>query len=220
MTLVRQIVTALIRRPWYTASIVTVMAVGCALLTTVLAMVDGVLFKPLGYPDERQLVAVQLSSSVARPAGARQYVSPDDLAAWAAAMPEVAFTGIQVQAYVGRVQPNFFDVIGVRPVVGGFAPEDFAAASSSIQPRLATHEVFEAEFNADPNALGRVVITDPSTGSGFRLVGVMPRGFRFPVDRAIVNYLAPFVERRAFPHALQAIARCQDSLEMSPSLTR
>jgi hypothetical protein len=39
----RQSVGVLLHRPWYTASILTVIAVGFALLASVLAVVDGVL---------------------------------------------------------------------------------------------------------------------------------------------------------------------------------
>jgi len=92
MTLVRHVSRGLTRRPWYTASIVTTLAVGCALLTSVLAIVDGVLFKPLGYPGERQLFAVQLSSSAN---GYRQAVESDDFDAWSRAAPGAVFTGFR-----------------------------------------------------------------------------------------------------------------------------
>jgi len=194
MPLVPHVAKTLVRRPWYTTSIVTTLAVGCALLTSVLAIVDGVLFKPLGYPGERQIVAVQLSSKVN---GSSQGVEPDDLEAWSRAAPGVAFTGFrQHSTNIAIVQPNFFDVIGVRPVLGGFTPEDFAGTSSRVEPRIVTDEVFRSEFGSDPAAIGRVVIVDPSRGSGYRLVGVMPSGFIFPAERYTVGYLAPYIEER------------------------
>lgn len=66
MSRVRRVVKPLIHRPWHTAAIITVMAVACALLTVVLAVVDGVLFRSLGYPGERDLVAIKVSSSRGR----------------------------------------------------------------------------------------------------------------------------------------------------------
>jgi predicted permease len=191
MRLVRQVVQSLVHRPWYAASIVSVMAVGCALLTSVLAIVDGVLFKPLDYPGERDLVAITVSSSrdPSRPSVARE-----DVAAWAQAAPGAAITGFYrgpVQSPVGIavVQPNFFDVIGVRPALGGFAAEDFDDAVSLISPRIITDEIFRSEFGGDPGAIGRVVILDPSSGYGYRVAGVMPPGFVFPADRFSVGYI-------------------------------
>ena len=197
MGLVRQVFKALLQRPWYTASIVVVMAVGCALLTSVLAIVDGVLFKPLGYPGERDLVAITLSSNQSRSEPA---ANSGDLAAWAGAAPQAVFTGFRQQTRdVAYVQLNFFDVIGVRPAIGGFTAADFEGPAPKIAPRIITDTIFRSQFGADSAAIGRVVIVDPSSGSGYRVAGVMPRGFVFPVDRGAVGYLTPYVETRYAP---------------------
>ncbi len=190
---VRQIVIALLRKPWYTTSILTVIAVGCALLASVLAVVDGVLLKPLSYPGGSQLVAIQVSASRSRHSPT---LTSDDLAAWASAAPGVAFTGFLTSGTdesIGRalVDQNFFDVIGVRPAVGGFVAQDFEGPRPTIEPRIVTDEVFRSRFGGDTGAIGRTIISDPSTGSGYRVVGVMPRGFIFPWDRWPVGYLAP-----------------------------
>src|SRR5262245_54038190 len=114
----RQLVNALLQRPWYAASIVAVIGVGFALLASVLAVVDGVLFKSLGYPGEGQLVAIRVSASRSRVTSS---VRPHDLQTWASVVPGVAFTGFGVWGTsdgtvgVARVLPTFFEVIGIRP---------------------------------------------------------------------------------------------------------
>lgn len=194
MRLTRQVVKGLFHRPWYSLSIVTVMAIATSLLTSVFAIVDGVLFKPLGYPAERELVAIQVSSSRS---ASRVSIEAHHLTAWAAAAPEVSLTGFsQSGGGVATVQQNFFDVIGVRPAIGGFTAADFEGPRSGvswIEPRVVTDEIFQSQFGRDSNAIGRIVTTDPSTGRGYRVVGVMPRGFVFPTDRSSVGYLAPQV---------------------------
>jgi predicted lysophospholipase L1 biosynthesis ABC-type transport system permease subunit len=52
LTDLRYAVRSLWRAPWYSATVVGVMALGMALATTVFAVVDGVLFKPL--PPQRR----------------------------------------------------------------------------------------------------------------------------------------------------------------------
>ena len=192
----RHALSALLHRSWYTASILTVTAVGFALLASVLAVVDGVLFKSLGYPGESQLVSIRVSSSRSR---STPRMTPDHPVAWAQATPGVQFTGFSVWGTgdnrIGRalVQSNFFDVIGVRPALGGFAPEDFATRQPLIEPRIISHEIFRSQFGGDPATVGRVVIENPIQGNGYRIVGVMPPGFVFPNDRSRVGYIGPFV---------------------------
>jgi predicted permease len=192
----RQSVGVLLHRPWYTASTVSVIAVSFALLASVLAVVDGVLFKPLGYPNEGQLVSIRVSSSKSR---STPRMRPGHSAEWAKATPGVQFTGFSVwgtgENRIGRalVQSNFFDVIGVRPAMGGFAPEDFASRQPLIEPRIISDEIFRSRFGGDLGAVGRTVIDNPVTGTGYRIVGVMPPGFAFPHDRLRVGYIGPFV---------------------------
>ena len=212
----RQSFGVLLHRPWYAASILTVIAVGFALLASVLAVVDGVLFKPLGYPDESQLVVVTASASKSRSA---PRLSPDDPAIWGSAAPGALFTGFSVwgtsENRIGRalVQANFFDVIGIRPMLGGFAPEDFAPPRPLLEPRILSHEIFSARFGGDQGAIGRSVIENPATGDGYRVVGVMPPGFVFPNDRLNVGYIGPFVAVKPYNWIGTVMAR------MKPGVT-
>ena len=112
-------------------------AIGCALLTTIFAVVDGVLFfEPLSYPDDSRLMAVNVSSSRSR--SSRSPV-PGDSAAWKQAASGVTFTGFRVHTVdstssVARavVQSDLLRCIGVRPALGGSVAEDF-------EPRVSTN---------------------------------------------------------------------------------
>jgi predicted permease len=205
----RYVLRGLRSKPWYALSIVVVTALGFALLTSVFAVVDGVLFKPLGYPAEGRLFAILCSSSRSKDL---TLLSAEDLANWAKAVPGVAFTGLHAGPYgdlsgpvnaivIGHavVQTNFFDVIGIQPAVGGFSTEDFQPTSSRIEPRIITDEVFRSRFGGDSHVIGRTIIGDPTMGFGYRIVGIMPRGFVFPSDRTTVGYLAPYVRASRGP---------------------
>jgi hypothetical protein len=61
-------VRALRHAPWYAVTAVGVMAVSVSLATAVFAIVDGMLFKPLPYPEAGRIFAVALGfSKVAQP---------------------------------------------------------------------------------------------------------------------------------------------------------
>lgn len=203
-------VRALCRSPWYALTAIGVMATTLALASTVFAVVDGVMFRPLPYPEASRLVSVLpgFRDSPAPESGrVHAPVSEVDLANWHRAVPEAQFTAFSAQraaesgpgiglnedtAGVAHVQPNFFDVIGVRPLFGGFSPEDFAQRAQHL-PVVLMYDTWQSRYAGDPDVLGRVEILIRARDFGFRIVGVMPEGFTFPSARVAVDFLTPFV---------------------------
>lgn len=206
----RSALRSLRRAPWYACTVVGVMALALTLATVVFAIVDGVLFRPLPYPEADRPFAVEPGfDGTERPEDAP--VSAVDLANWAAASRDVAFSGFSTGQYIGygtgvndyvagvvRVQPNIFDVLGVQPLMGGFADSDFEA-QSPLTPAIIGWDLWQGRFLADPDIVGHVVIIDRARGTGFRVVGVMPRGFSFPSERAEVRFLIPHVVSPSVP---------------------
>ena len=202
--------------PWYAAAIIGVTAVTVALATTTFAIVDGVLFRPLPYPQASRLVAIEPDFATipkpTPPPGISAHLwtpsfssSVADVANWQAAVPEVPITGFRAQPWSGLgpgtndsiagvalVQANFFEVIGVAPLFGGFTPGDFAV-DQLMDPVIMSHDAWLARYDGSPDVLGREIVTDRARGGGVRIVGVMPKGFTFPSARTDVTFIAPFV---------------------------
>ena len=197
---------ALRRAPWFTAAIVSVMTLVLTLATVVFAIADGVLFRPLPYPQADRLFAIEPGfEGLPRHEFLATTVSPADVANWSATAPGVGFSGFSVANVIGygtgvnddgggmaEVRPDIFTVLGVHPMVGGFIDADFSSRSP-ITPVIITWDLWQGRFRGASDILGRVVYLDGSTTLGFRVVGVMPRGFWFPSDRAEVQFLAPKV---------------------------
>jgi len=203
----RQTLRAVRRAPWYSATIVFVIALGMALATTVFAVVDGVLFKPIALPDADRLFTVRPGfKGLAQPTGYDLVaVSRKDIDDWSAAAPDAAFTAFSAQPFGNfgsgvnddaaggvRVQPNVFDVLGTRPLMGGFDATDFDR-EIRVRPVIVTYDVWQSRFQGDPDILGRTVENDPVDHFGYRIVGVMPRGFVFPSESTDVKFIMPFV---------------------------
>jgi predicted permease len=211
----RYAVRSLRRAPWYSAAVIVVIALSMALSVTVFAVVDGVLFKPLPYPDSDRLVAIEpgfnnlpaapllVGSSVKLRRSLS--VSVQDIAGWQAAAPDVPITGIRASSWpamgegvnevrfgVGFVQRNFFETVGVQPMVGGLATSDFDH-EDVVLPVVITYELWQSRFHGVSDVLGQTHVDDPTTGRGFRIVGVMPRGFVFPSAAERVSFIAPYV---------------------------
>ena len=201
----KRTVRGLARAPWHATAIAGVMALCVALLTAVFAIVDGVLFKPVDLPDAGRLWVIEPRFRDLPPPEFPPGVSVVDLDRWSTAAPGVAFTGSRVQPWGGfgsgvnddaaggaLVLPNFFDVIGVRPMRGGFTPEDFDSPAA-FQPVLITHDVWLGRFGGADGVIGRRVELDPTRNIGYRIVGIMPPGFRFPSERADVKFIGPLI---------------------------
>ena len=183
----QQAVRALGRSPWYAATATVVVALSLALATTVFALVDGVLFKPLPYRDPGQLFVVSPGFSELPEATFVSPASVPDVRAWTAAVPEARFatfnlggsTTIADQETLRSAQVDalFFDVVGAPPLLGGFTQEDFGP-STPIRPALLSFATWQGRFGGDPNIVGRT-FTDRS-GEGIRVAGVLAPEFVFP----------------------------------------
>ncbi len=138
---IRYSLRSLRQSPWYAATVIGVIALGMTLATTVFAVVDGVLFRPLPYPDADRLMTIEPGVSGVDRGTSVTMTSRVDFANWRAEAPDVAFTAFNANRWAGLgegvneppygmadVLPNFFDTIGVHPLVGGLTAADYEHA--------------------------------------------------------------------------------------------
>jgi predicted permease len=207
-------IRGLAHAPWYAFGVVGVLTAGITLATVVFALVDGVLFKPLPYsrPDEIYLIRPQASTAPQRPPHA---VAARDIAAWARAVPELQFTIIRSEVDSGTrvdgrdyfqrtIDERFFDVVGTRPMAGGFLPQDFnreswMTPSGMFFPVLISHAIWTTQFGGDLSIIGKPVVLSERDGGTFgRIVrGVLPPDFVFPIDlgEGRIDMLSPTSSR-------------------------
>jgi len=185
------------RSPGFTVTAVLTLALGIGATTTIFSLVDGILLRPLAFPESERLVAVhtlEFSPGVAptNPALASSLgVSYPDFFAWRqqnrtfdslASCDEVPrlFSkpngeGARVLS-AARVSANLFSTLGVPPALG----RTFTSEEEQAGHRVAilSHELWMTDFGGSPNVLGQTVkiSDDPHV-----VIGVMPAGFHFPV---------------------------------------
>jgi predicted permease len=76
--------------------------------------------------------------------------------------------GDPVQIFGGRLTSNYFDVLGVRPILGrNFLPEEQEGADVA----LVTRNFWQKRMGGDPNVIGRSITLD---GVAHTIVGVLP----------------------------------------------
>ena len=169
-----------------TAIVTLALAVGAT--TAIFAVVDGVLLRPLPFPDAERLVQVVR----VHPEGIGTWVSVVKFMRWRAESPEVldamAAYGDQGAGFnlAGSQEPErligayvsarFFDVIGVPPVIGrAFQEHEDLPGGSRVV--VLSHALWQVRFGGRPDIVGAAVTLN---GELYTVIGVMPDGFRFP----------------------------------------
>lgn len=186
---VRYSLRVLTRRPAYTALVLLTLAIGIGAATSVFSALDAILVRPLPYPDPSRLVKVWENDRVNRkpryptaPANWDDWRSQNRTFENLAAYIEdgggsLSAGGDPFHVSIPVVSTNFFDVIGVKPILGRtFARADATPPSHRIL--ILSFNAWQNRFGSDPRVIDRTV---PLNDIPYRIVGVMPRGFAFPV---------------------------------------
>jgi putative ABC transport system permease protein len=192
------------QRGFFATTLLTI-ALGVALSSTVFAVVDGVLFRPLPYRQPERLVALygavrvedQPTMPVSWPdlidwrAGSRSF---EQIEGYELGNPAARVRGAEESAQVpsSAVTSGLLDMLGTRAALGRtFGRDDFATGA----PRAAiiSHRIWRTIYGEDPDVLGRTIAQGDVD---YTIVGVLPRTFVFPVagQRFAPDVLMPFNE--------------------------
>ena len=177
------------RHPGVAGVAIVTLALGIGATAAIFSVIDAVLLRPLPFPDaDRIVVPWEYSEDVRRRLGFdRLPSSPADstdfhartvsFSSFASLRSErVDLTGSGEPERVGgvRVGAEFFEVMGVQPVVGRlFATGD----KGSGRVVVIAHGLWQRRFASDPAISGRVVSIN---GEPATIVGVLPPWFTFP----------------------------------------
>jgi hypothetical protein len=194
----RHAVRVLRHTPWYATSAIAILAIGIALATVVFAIVDGVLFKPLPYPGTGELYLVRVDVAGA-PRPEPPAITGREVEAWTAAAPDAMLTriGRRVNAvaaigareyYATTIDAQFFDVLDLRPWLGGFTADDFVPRPPQEMDRdrfpraLISHGLWLTATGGNPAIVGGQLALNRAGDRGVRVAGVLPRDFVFPLN--------------------------------------
>lgn len=218
----RIVLRTLGRSPAFTVTSIATIALAVALAATAFAIVDGVLFKALPYERPGELYFLAGASSKSRWASAA--LAPRDLDYLRKSGADVrltAFSAGRVTRDAARpeaairsatIADDFFDVLGVQPLIGGFGPEAFVSrAPGEPEPAIVSYSFWRDRLGADPNAVGRIV---ELVEMRVLVAGVLRADFVFPImiGRARPDILLPLVvaeeaRRDPWSRTLSAVAR-------------
>lgn len=176
----RHALRRLIRAPGATLTAVLTLSLGVGGTTAMFSVVDGVVLKPLPYPEPDRLVAVwertdggeEASTSFLNfqdwRAGTR---SVEAMAAYTASRPATVLTANGgVWGRVASVSSDFFDVVGTEPLLGrSFGPDENRPGGPPLA--VVSHDFWRDALGAPPALNGVAVNLE---GVSHDVIGVMP----------------------------------------------
>jgi putative ABC transport system permease protein len=198
MTMLKQIVRALLLTPGFTVTVLATLAISIGANSAIFSVLNGVVLKPLPYDDSDELVMVweanpsqglnQEPTSGATFADWREQASSfESLAAYSNRGFTLMLDDVPVRIASVQVTPSLFDVLQVAPALGRtFLPEEEAPGNERLV--ILSDGSWRNRFGADAGIVGRTI---PLDGEPYLVVGVMPRGFAFPVGDAEVEAWSP-----------------------------
>ncbi len=174
-----------------TAAAFLTLALGLGITTALIAVVDGVLLRPLPYPDSEQLVLV----SEHRPGASSRIggiVSAATVAAWRGSRTVEGPAAYGTRGYLwatpdgadrisgGRLSAGVLPILRVQPFLGRFFHQaDEEAGHDGVV--VLSHGFWLERFGGRTDAIGQHMRLD---GRDHEIVGVTPPGFAFPTAQA------------------------------------
>jgi putative ABC transport system permease protein len=209
-------------RPAFTIIAALTLGLGIGSASAMFTLVDGILLRPLPYPNADRLVEVlqeypelgleRWSLSQANVAfynnRVREFAS---FAAHARTGATVQMDGPAERLVAEIATPNMFDVLGVKPVLGrAFAPAEGVDGSNDVA--ILSYGWWQSRFGGSRDVIGKVLDVN---GTPTRVIGVTPAGFAFP--RPDVQLYLPLAldPTRAHPNFLIGLARLRPGVSAS-----
>jgi putative ABC transport system permease protein len=206
---VRHAMRMLFRSPGFTAVVLLTLGLGIGAATAVFSVIQGVLLRPLPYPEPDRLVRVfgpppkvagidgPPSRMVDLPSETFERLRLETrvfshVAGYMPTTSTLTGQGDAVRLVGSQVSAAAFPMLGVAPLLGrAFEANNEAAGAQAVV--VLSEATWRRYFNADDNLIGKIIVLD---GRGHTVVGVMPAGFsqsgmHFPDPQA--QFWVPYV---------------------------
>lgn len=190
----RHAIRQLRNSPGFSVVAIATLALTIGANTAMFSLVNGILLRPLPYPDPDRIVRVLERL----PSGGLNGVSTLNYLDWAKQNTVFEYMAAEagwratltggaepVLIPAVRASPQYFDIFAVKPALGRtFLPDEDQLGKNHVV--LLSHALWESRFGADSSVLGRDIRLD---GEPYTVVGVLPKGG--PFDRASAQLWTP-----------------------------
>ena len=184
------------KSPGFAATAILMLALGIGATTAIFSVIDGVLLRPLPFPDPSRLVTLgdQLGGTNWGQQDAGPVTGPEvltysrdthsfaSLGGYQDGNYELSGVGEPAQVNGPRMTAGVFSALGVAPLLGRVftAQED----EQKQQVAVLSYATWKSRFGGNPRILGTKILLDRKP---YLIIGVMPRDFEFPLIPGRLN---------------------------------
>ena len=192
---IRYGIRMLLKSPGLSIVAIVALALGIGANTAIFSVVNGVLLRPLPFPNPDALMAVfETDQQRGQVRGSYSYPNFFDLreqnnvfekiAAYHSSDYILTGSGDATRLQGAVVTWDIFPLLGVAPALGRSFVSDEDKPAESGRVVVLSHALFEKRFNSDPGLINQSITLD---GYKYTVIGVMPRAFQFPVQNEPVE---------------------------------
>jgi len=213
----------LLKSPGFSATAVLMLTLGIGATTAIFSIVEGVLLRPLPFPNPNELTVISDAIKGAEINGdseagvtaadivnyTRDTQSFAALGGYQQNGNELSGMGEPAQINDSRMTAGVFAALGVQPLLGRvFTPEE---DTSSTPVAVLSYATWQSRFHGDAGILGRKILLDRKP---YIVVGIMPRSFEFPLLPGHLNRSELWIPMSFKPEELSGGAMANWSYQM------
>jgi len=212
----------LLKHKGFTAVAVAALGLGIGANTAIFSLVNGVLLRPLPYPEAERIVYFEGRNDAMGISNSN--ISVPDFAEWSKQEQLFAATalfsagngtlsdagGEPERVPRAGVSSTFFEVLGVQPMLGrAFIAED---DQPTREPTAILSEgLWKRRFGGDASIIGKTITVN---ARAMTVVGVMPAAFQFPGETQIWTTQQIIGEQPRDNRAYSALARLRPGIAL------
>lgn len=228
---IRYGIRTLLKSPGFALVTMVTVGLGIGANTAIFSLISGVLLKPLPYANEDRLVLLRQQAPLAGRANAGVSVKEyydyrdqakefDELVEYHQMSFDLLRRGEPDRVQTGVVSHNFFDVLGIRPILGrSFVKEDDLPGAEAVL--ILSYSYWQQKFSGDPNIVNQVFQMNDRP---HRVIGVLPNVPHYPSENAVYMSVSACPFRAAAETQLQQNRRAFSILnvfgKLKPGISR
>jgi putative ABC transport system permease protein len=192
------------RSPGFAAVAILTLAIGIGANAAIFSIVNGVLLRPLPFPDSSRIVTIwetdanrNVVRGTASPAEFLDWRDMNhsfaELSGWRSLLFTITGSGDAEQVHGSQVSGNFFRMLGVGPVIGrDFSSEDEKPGREQVA--ILTYALWQRRYGGDSSVIGKSILLDERP---YTIIGILPRSFSLYGVAPELDIWVPFAFNRA-----------------------